>query len=599
MPEHHRSKLESFLIHLVAVLFTFTSIAAAFLGYGVTQPNQLVPFRVVTPVQAASYPTWTQTSWGGGQSSDVYTINWNTTGGWTKYASASGVTFGTDEFTIDPGGYIISSVFNPSPKRVVLLLLLNTWPYPSSYSRGASSPSEINSAPWIEPGGGVGGWCSVPLYPYVQYKIENTTGSTITVPDATIYASLLSISGQVKDTTTGNPIQGATVSYSGGSVTTGTQGSYQIETDLVPSTAVNVTASKSGYISQSKSVTSIDGCDDIKSLSFDLTPVSSPSSDSNPPGTPPTQSPGTSSATSQTPSVSLAEIQQIKLPSIFTAPGSTTTDLSKVTDPTKVEGFTLDIPGQNKIVFTEALDLSSEKTVEALQQLDSYVKINSTGTVELDTKALSALNKKATITMYNLEYLFAPEILVGGEKDSKGIVNNTRYDQKTGTLVFGVSHFTTFSAVPRLELINPTSKVIKEADTAISGRISDPEAVVTGELNGVKLATVTPAKETGIFIFTKIKFKDGENELVINAESKLGKVLPLVATITYNQSTTGSKDTATTLSKYGVIVIILVALAFAVLLGYLIYKKKLRIKLGGSNPKNPPQQPQHQTENKL
>ena len=61
------------------------------------------------------------------------------------------------------------------------------------------------------------------------------------------------ISGKVSNISTGAALSGATVSYSGGSTTSDTSGNYTLS-NVAPAT-YNVTASRSGYIAETKSVT--------------------------------------------------------------------------------------------------------------------------------------------------------------------------------------------------------------------------------------------------------------------------------------------------------------------------------------------------------
>ena len=65
------------------------------------------------------------------------------------------------------------------------------------------------------------------------------------------------ISGHVSDVTTGNALSGATVNYSGGSATTDASGNYTLSN--VPAGTYTVTASLTGYLSRSQSVTVTSG----------------------------------------------------------------------------------------------------------------------------------------------------------------------------------------------------------------------------------------------------------------------------------------------------------------------------------------------------
>jgi len=79
-----------------------------------------------------------------------------------------------------------------------------------------------------------------------------------------------SISGTVVDATTGDALSGATVSVGSISTTTGANGTYKLEN--VPAGVPSVTASKSGYISDSKQVLVVGG-QETTNVNFALSPT--------------------------------------------------------------------------------------------------------------------------------------------------------------------------------------------------------------------------------------------------------------------------------------------------------------------------------------
>src|SRR5215831_7668704 len=78
------------------------------------------------------------------------------------------------------------------------------------------------------------------------------------------------ITGQVTNNSTGAALSGATVSYSGGSTTTNSSGNYTLSN--VPAGSVNVTASMTGFTSQTASVTVNSGA--TSTQNFSLAPTS-------------------------------------------------------------------------------------------------------------------------------------------------------------------------------------------------------------------------------------------------------------------------------------------------------------------------------------
>jgi uncharacterized protein YfaP (DUF2135 family) len=79
-----------------------------------------------------------------------------------------------------------------------------------------------------------------------------------------------SISGDVVSATTGEPISGATVRTGSISTTTGSDGKFKLEN--VPAGVQNVTAEKSGYISDSQSVLVVGG-QETTNVHFALSPI--------------------------------------------------------------------------------------------------------------------------------------------------------------------------------------------------------------------------------------------------------------------------------------------------------------------------------------
>jgi hypothetical protein len=117
------------------------------------------------------------------------------------------------------------------------------------------------------------------------YRHENVLrtiaeGLGLGFPGASIYVGSMaeffgpnttpgSITGHVTDSSTGAAIAGATVSYSGGSTTTDSGGSYTFSN--VPAGSYSVTASQTGYVSQTASVTVTAAS--ASTLNFQLSPA--------------------------------------------------------------------------------------------------------------------------------------------------------------------------------------------------------------------------------------------------------------------------------------------------------------------------------------
>lgn len=566
---------------LVVILFFFSTHI-----FLLAQPDKMSGFS--SPVFAAGFKEFTQDDWTGGVDGGPHVVNW-TSDNWNKYAEASNVNLSGGDIEATAGGAsLVSSIFDlGSTERV------NSPSYSFSDGgvsllvRGANTSGGVSSAPWVNTESA----CTLG-YRYIQYKVTFTTSGLIFYY-VNFGNTSLSINGTVKNSVTGADIEGATVKVNENSVTTtnqerqGKSGPY---TSFYASwvyhvgdaASYTVTASKSGYSSQTKTANyNIGSCTTWSSLGFSLTPPSSSGGSS---------SSSDNETSNEVPTTTTTSITKVTLPSIFTKKGSKTTDLSKISDPKKVENLTLDVVGKSKIIFKETIDLSAKKTIAAFEKLNKYLVVG-TGYVDLNSKILSALNKKATIIMYKLKHTFTPEILIDGKKDTKRVISSIDYSEKNGTLDFDVAHFSKFEAAVKFLILYPTSNSVSEPNTEIKAKISDPAAVVTGSFNGVKLAKITPDKETGEFTLKDLTFNKGGNVLKLNAESKIGKVAPLATKFTYGKTETTTEKATRTLSLTILLIGSLVVLIVAIIVVYFIYKnKKSLLKLASGQKDQPPTQ---------
>jgi len=102
-----------------------------------------------------------------------------------------------------------------------------------------------------------------------QSKPATVTAETTTTLNFTLTPINGTISGTVTDSSTGNPIAGATVTANGISVSTGADGTYTIE---VPPGTYNVTVSADGYKDSSKTNIAV-GAEEAKIVDFELKPI--------------------------------------------------------------------------------------------------------------------------------------------------------------------------------------------------------------------------------------------------------------------------------------------------------------------------------------
>lgn len=112
-----------------------------------------------------------------------------------------------------------------------------------------------------------------------------------------------------------------------------------------------------------------------------------------------------------------------------------TTDLSSV-NISNITNLVVDIPNYGLINFSQSVDLSAGADV------NSYVNI-SFNRIEINSSALSALNKSARLTLYNLTWETPIIILQDGSTCPDSICTEISYSG--GIAVFDVTHFSVYS----------------------------------------------------------------------------------------------------------------------------------------------------------
>jgi hypothetical protein len=280
---------------------------------------------------------------------------------------------------------------------------------------------------------------------------------------------------------------------------------------------------------------------------------------------PPTinQPPNTATTTQQ------ETIADVTLPSVFRAKGSKTTNLSKISDPSKVKKLTFDVVGKSRIVFADMVNLSSDKARDLFKKLNKYVNMTKLGVVELNSKALSMLaKKKASVYMFNLPFVSTPKILVNGQENYK-VVSNVSY--KKGKLSFKVSHFSKIEAIPTLEITEPQNGFApQKSQITLEGSVSDPKATVTASLNGQNLGELKVAASSGEFS-KGITLDAGKNIIVVTANSSFGPAQSVEVSGTYTPK--GENFMRWVYVQIALVIILIVGLGGG---SYYLYKRKNR-----------------------
>lgn len=334
--------------------------------------------------------------------------------------------------------------------------------------------------------------------------------------------------------------------------------SSHYELDCGTNASMTVSVSKSGY--QTKQFFLSDYQGTIVEITIEKNAV-----------TPPPAPPASTSKKTKT-TITLTEtIKDVSLPLQFKGVGTSTTDLTKISDPAKVENLTLDSEA-NKIIFEVSVDLSSIDTKDKFKTLDTYVKVDKVGTISIDSANLPALNKPATLTMKALKFVKTPRVLVNGKEDSS-VAKIISY--KNGILIFSVSHFSTFTVAPIIGINEPINNFETNKKTVtLKGSVSDPTASVSAKLNKKNLGKLKVATNGA---FQKdIDLEEGLNKIVVSA---LGANL---ATASASVSGTLNKSANHTL------MFVLIGILFIIGVSGALYsiKKMKSAKTQNSPPKN-------------
>lgn len=258
-------------------------------------------------------------------------------------------------------------------------------------------------------------------------------------------------------------------------------------------------------------------------------------------------------------------IKDVKLPGEFSETGGST-NLAAISDPTNVTDLTLDT-NSSTIKFKEAVNLADSTVKDKFKELNKYVKADQKGVVGVDSVNLPVLNKKATITMKSLAFVKQPKVLVDGKED-KSVVSNIVY--KDGTLTFDVTHFSTFTAVPTIEIKEPVNNFeTKTKKLTLRGSVSDPTASVSAKLNNQDLGKLEVATQSGEFK-KEIELSVGKNNIVVSA------LTSNLATVSASVSATLIKSTNLAF-MYLLLLILLAFSAYGIFAGL----KKLWVKTPG------------------
>ncbi len=129
--------------------------------------------------------------------------------------------------------------------------------------------------------------------------------------------------------------------------------------------------------------------------------------------------------------------------------GKKTTNLTNISNLSKVDNFMLEKSGKGEIVFMKEINFkkynNSQQVEDIIQKINNYIKIYEK-TIIIDSQQIPELNESATITIYNLTET-KPKILMDGQTCPAEVCKIISYNKTSGTLTFTVTHFTNYTII--------------------------------------------------------------------------------------------------------------------------------------------------------
>lgn len=228
------------------------------------------------------------------------------------------------------------------------------------------------------------------------------------------------------------------------------------------------------------------------------------------------------------------------------------TDLSQVTDFRSVD-LVMGCGGQGYISFSD-LDLTADATMEGIRTIGEMMDADQGGEFGLADGTIAYLRDHgAQLTMYlpeDLAYLFEPGIKVDGGDVEDGQVSGIAYDPIARTLTFLVTHFSTYQAVPSVEITEPADGATTTNEfVTVHGRVNDPDATVSIINEEVPQGDVTVDDEG--YFQKAVVLKRGENNISISATNEVGTSYAVNLTVTREAAAAAATDSSTTLPAAG------------------------------------------------
>lgn len=212
--------------------------------------------------------------------------------------------------------------------------------------------------------------------------------------------------------------------------------------------------------------------------------------------------------------------------------GDESTDLTQVADFRSVN-LVMHCPGKGKIVFENPMDFSAYETMEALRTLGTKLdaEVGSSGKFGLSDETIAYIrNAGASVTIYGLPYLSAPDIKLNGG-DSSSAVSSVSYDEAAKAVTFKAAHFSSYTAVPKVTITEPavTTTSTTERRVTVRGTVNDPAATVRLYIGTTDQGTITVGSDGS---FSKeVVLATGENTIKTNATNSIGTSFDVTRTL--------------------------------------------------------------------
>jgi len=274
-------------------------------------------------------------------------------------------------------------------------------------------------------------------------------------------------------------------------------------------------------------------------------------------------------------------ITQVLINQLFYQPGSRTTKLNQIKDPTKVSDFTLDLMGKVRATFIQPIDLSKPEAVDFIANLSDYMKFEHLD-FKVDKKLMDYFNVPLQITYYDLPFVWDPDVLKDDEqilsKDKLGNFSSYIIDDKA-EISFVIKEPGDYKLIPHFELYIADNQEIKTASNqaTFTGRISDPNAVIKIILNGKELSDLRPTIDPQRGEFTiSLELQEGPNLIEAQAQSDYGKVEKITKVVQYILPVSNKVVEQKGISPLNIAAICLAILAILllILIRYLAKKKR-------------------------